>query len=121
MARVTRNIVNAVSYPTLQPAADSLDIAFTAADTVNFEQTPMTAPFILFFWNSGGVSATVTINSVADTKRRTGDITTYSLAAGDISAVAFPSTEGWKQADGNLYYQASSNIIKFAAVGAPQL
>lgn len=116
MARVNIAIQQPVSYPTLQPAADSLDIAFTAADTTNFQQTPMSGPFTLIAWNSGGSPFTVTINSVVDAQRRTGDITAYSIGAGEIAMIDFPRTDGWKQADGNLYYQANNVAVKFAAV-----
>lgn len=116
MARATRVIQSPLSYPSLPVTALALDIAFTAADATNLEQTAMTAPFILLAWNSGGTPATITISSVADPQRRTGDITTYTVGAGLIAAIKFDSTVGWKQADGMLYYAASSANVKFACI-----
>lgn len=117
MPRVTRAVQEAVEYPTLQPAAGSLDIVWSACDATNKEQTTMlSGPFSLRFFNSGATPRTITINSVADPQRRTGDITAYTLEAGEFCEVKFKSTIGWKQADGMLYYEASHAEVKCAAV-----
>jgi hypothetical protein len=110
------NIQSPLSYPSLPPAADSLDIALTPADPVNFQQTPMSTPFYLIALNTGASNYTVTITSVPDSKRRSGDITGYTLAPGDMVILRFDNTEGWKQADGMLYYQASNAAVKFAVI-----
>jgi hypothetical protein len=116
MPRVTVNLQSPMSYPSLPPAADALDIALTPADPVNLQQTPMTAGFYLIALNTGTASHTLTITSVPDAKGRTGDITAYALEPGDLVMLRFDSTEGWRQPDGMLYYEASNAAIKFAAI-----
>jgi len=101
-------------YPTLQPAADSLDMTLTAADTVNFNQSPLSGSLLLIAQNSGASPYTITISSVVDSRNRTGDISAYSLAAGDIAMFLINQADGWLQADGNLYYQGSNAAVKFA-------
>ena len=114
MARQTlTKVVPVGPYPTLQPAADSLDIAFTAADVANKEQFTPSADCLALVWNSGASPYTVTFTSVADpTTKRTGDVTTYSLAAGDHAAFRFKKT-GWMQSDGNIYIEASNAAVKW--------
>jgi len=54
-----------------------------------------------------------------DQQGRTGDITTYSLAAGAIVALGPFQTEGWRQSDGNLYAVASHIDVKFSVLYLP--
>lgn len=116
MARTTITKTTVVGpYPTLQPAADSLDVAFTAADTGNKNQFAPTGDDVLLAWNSGASPYTITITSVADERNRTGDITTYSLAAGDICAFRI-KVQGWRQSDGMVYFEGSNTAVKFAVL-----
>lgn len=116
MPRVTRAIQTPLENPATPVTALALDVNFTAVDIVNFEQTPMSGPFILVCQNTSGSAITLTVNSVADALRRTGDITAYSIGANLTSILKFTSSLGWKQADGNLYYQGSAVGLKIAAV-----
>ena len=116
MARQTRAIQTPLENAATPVTALALDFAFTAVDIVNFESTAMSGPFVLVCWNSSGVGVTLTINSVPDALRRTGDITAYAIGAGLISVIKFSSAAGWKQADGNLYYQGSAIGLKIAAL-----
>lgn len=103
-------------YVTLPVTADSLDVTMTAADVSNKNQTLLSGSLLLIAQNSGASPYTITLTSIADSKLRTGDITTYSMAAGDISCFYIGSTEGWLQADGYLYYEASNASVKFAVL-----
>src|ERR687891_559131 len=86
-------------YPALPVTADSLDIAFTAADITNLEQVVPSGDDLLLVWNTHATTAyTFTLTSVADDKGRTGDVTTYSLAAGEIAALRLRRA-GWEQSD----------------------
>ncbi|MGL4296271.1 MAG: hypothetical protein ACRCTG_11185 [Aestuariivirga sp.] len=116
MARTTIAVqVPKGPYPTLQPAADALDMTLTACDTVNKNQTPLSGNLLLVAQNSHATNAyTITVTSVVDARNRVGDITTYSLAAGDVAMFWINQAEGWLQADGNLYYEGSNAAIKFA-------
>jgi len=103
-------------WVTLPPAADALDLTMTAADVANKNQTLLNGPLLLIAQNSGASPYTITLSSIADSKLRTGDITAYSLAAGDIAAFWINRTEGWLQADGYLYYEASNVAVLFAVL-----
>ena len=103
-------------YPTLQPAADSLDIVMTAADVANGNQFVLDGSVLLLIQNSGASPFTVTLTSIADPQNRTGDVTAYSLAAGDISAFKLDQVAGWRQSDGNFYLSASNAGIKFGII-----
>jgi len=71
---------------------------------------------VLLAWNSDPTNPyTFTISSIADERNRTGDITTYSLAAGEIGAFRLKKA-GWQQADGKCYLEASNAAIKFAVL-----
>jgi len=115
MARTTLNKTTPLgSYPSLQPAADALDVVFTAADVSNKNQFKLEQGDILLAWNSGASPYTVTLTSVADGHKRSGDVTAYSLAAGDIAVMGPFEQEGWKQTDGYFYLEASNAAVKFA-------
>lgn len=103
-------------YPSLPVSANSLDVTFAAADTANHNQFVPSGDDVLLAWNSDPTNPyTFTLTSAADEKNRTGDITTYSLAAGEIAAfrVKLP---GWRQSDGYVYLTASNAAIKFAVL-----
>lgn len=100
-------------YPSLQPAADALDGVWTAADVSNKNQFVLDGPVIVQFWNSGASPYTVTLTSAVDPQNRSGDVTAYSLAAGDIGVFKIDRTEGWKQTDGYMYLEASNTAVKF--------
>ena len=116
-ARVT---MTAQSPPTIlagSPAADALDIAFTAADATNKQEVVLTGNEILVFWNTHASTAyTVTINTVADSLGRTGDVTAYSLAAGEIGWYGPIPTGGYAQSNGKLYFEANNASVKFAVL-----
>ena len=62
---------------------------------------------------------TVTLTSVADSKKRTGDITTYSLEAGDTMMFLVNNIEGWKQSDNYFYLTGSNASVLFAIIRLP--
>ena len=102
-------------YPALQPTANSLDVTLTAADVANKSEFVMSGDDVLIVQNSDPTNPyTFTITSVVDDHNRTGDITAYSLAAGEIGAFKFSKKAGWMQADGKCYIEASNAAIKFA-------
>lgn len=102
-------------FPTLQPAADALDVVFTAADVANKNQFKLETGDVILAWNTHATTAyTVTLTSIADEKNRTGDVTAYSLAAGDIMVFGPLQQKGWRQTDGNMYLEASNASVKFA-------
>lgn len=103
-------------YPSLPVAALALDVTMTAADTSNLNQILLDGPMIVLVQNTAGVSGTVTLTSSADPQNRTGDIPTYTVAAGGIAAFKIDQVAGWKQSDGFLYLQASATTMKLGAI-----
>lgn len=117
MARTTLTRTTPVgSYPTLPVSADALDAVFTAADVSNKNQFKPTGKDLLLAWNSGASPYTFTLTSAADERNRTGDVSSYSLAAGDIAVIGPLELQGWRQTDGYVYLEASNAAVKFAVV-----
>lgn len=125
MARTTRNKTTLLgSYPTLPLAADSADLVLTAMSGSGGSNGDQIAwgdfsRLLVIVQNSHATNAyTVTFTSVAgsSTLNRTGDITTYSLAAGEIGVFIF-ERNGWFQSDSMLYCEASNAAVKIGAVG----
>jgi len=91
-------------------------VIFTAAIVADKEQFVMSGDDLLLAWNTDGANPyTFTVSSVADERNRTGDITTYSLAAGEIGHIRLKKA-GWRQSDGKCYIEASNAAIKFAVL-----
>lgn len=104
-------------YPALQPAANSLDVAFVAAgaDFADGAQFPLTGTEILLAWNKHATDPrTVTITSVANEYKRTGDITAYSIGAGEIAVFPQFQLNGWQSSDSRLHLAASAADVYFA-------
>ena len=115
MARTELTVTDLVGpYPSLQPAANSLDVTFAAADVVNGNYFDASGEDILLMWNDGGASPFyVTISSVIDEKNRTGDITEYDVGIDEIAAFKLKNL-GWRQTDGGIYVDAEDVAIKLA-------
>ena len=101
-------------YPTLQPAANSLDVAFTAAgaDWADGAGFLLTGKEILIVFGAAA-GGTVTISSTIDPYRRTADITAYAVGIGLYAIFPQFQKAGWVQADGQLYLAASAATVEF--------
>ena len=106
------------SYPVLPLTAGSATFAPTAADAVNLNLAAFgsASKLLVIAYNSDVGAQTVTITSVADQFQRVGDITAYSIAAGQFGIFGPFLQQGWKQSDGNLYFAASSANVKFFVI-----
>jgi hypothetical protein len=102
-------------------SADSADLTLAAANVADKNQFVFRPGDILLAQNSGAAPYTVTITSAASKKtNRTGDITTYSLAAGEIAVFGpFDDPDGWMQSDGYVYCEATNAAVKFAVIAKP--
>lgn len=121
MARVTHAPLAApTEYPAVLPLpVDSQDVVFAAADVTNKEQVALTGHEIILARNSGASARTVTINSAPDPFNfRVGDITAYSIGAGETARFGPFPTRGWAQPDGNLYFEANNAEVLFAVIAA---
>jgi hypothetical protein len=106
--------------PYAQPSAGQLAITEQAADASNGNKFTLSGHEVLVMHNTDTVAQTVTISSVADNEGRTGDITTYSIAAGAIAVYSFRGgVGGWQQSDGSVHMLASAATIKFAVLTFP--
>lgn len=115
MARTELTVTDLVGpYPSLQPAANALDVTFAACDTVNGNYFDASGEDILLAWNDGGADAYYfTITSVVDAKNRTGDITEYDVGIDEIAAFKLKNL-GWRQTDGGIYVDGENASLKFA-------
>lgn len=110
------------AYPSLAIAANAADLTFAAlsgSSGDNGNQTPLTGKEILLFRNDDVGAQTVTITSVADRYNRTGDISAYSIGASEYAILGPFAVDGWKQSDGNLYFEGSDANVKCAVLRLP--
>lgn len=97
-------------------SANLLDVAFTAADAGNSNTTPFLGNrMMLVARNSGAGARTITFTSVADSRGRTGDVTAFSIGAGEYIAFIF-ERDGWQQSDGALYWAAEHAEVLVAVL-----
>lgn len=101
-------------YPVLQPSANAWDITWTAAGASFAEGAgfPLTGKEILLV-KGGAAPQTVTISSVVDPYKRTGDITAYAVGIGEFVMMPQFQVDGWQQADGQLYFAANAADVSF--------
>lgn len=113
---MARAALTATAVPNPYAATGTL-IAWGAADTSNKNQIVLTGRELVIAWNSGATSRTVTVTSVADRYGRTKDIAAQAIAPGEHIVYACGlSPEGWQQADGNLYLEATHAEVKFGVL-----
>jgi hypothetical protein len=108
------------AYPTLPIGAGTRDLATTPADVANGNETSLIdSKTLVLVYNSGASPHTVTFDSVAiPTYNREGDITAYSVGAGEISLFGPFKTAGWANS-GKLYIDANHAEILFMVITLP--
>lgn len=108
-----------VDIVAVQASADAgVVLTATAADPVNFQQTTHTGRELIIAHNTGAVARTVTITS-APLFGRTKHITSDSIAAGAREVFGPFPVAGWRQDDGNLYFQADNAEVTFSVIRLP--
>lgn len=110
-----------VKYPVTPLTANSADFVWTAAgadfaDGFRFQHT---GKEILLVRNDNVGAQTVTINSVANQRGRTGTISAYSVGAGEYAAFPPFPVEGWRQSNGYLTGAASAADVQLAVLRLP--
>jgi hypothetical protein len=119
-------------YPTLPLASTSLDLTFAAADDVNgnfFTADPLTVVVpqgtitgatvggnLILVWNTDTAPHTISISSQPDAAGRSGDLSSYTVGAGVISAFKLSQVLGWADGFGNVSLTADSALVKFAII-----
>jgi hypothetical protein len=109
---------------TLPVTAASLGLTETASQAAAYDTVRITGRTLLHIRNSSTTTPyTFTITSVANyPDQRTGDITTYSVAAqaaattANATAVLIVDIPGWQQSDGNVYITCSNAALVIAAI-----
>jgi hypothetical protein len=96
--------------------ANAADLTMTAADVANKNQAAASGKNLIFAHNTGVGAVTITITSVVNGLGRTGDITAFSLGAGEYAVFGPFGIEGWVQSDLKLYFEASAADVKFGVV-----
>ena len=97
-------------------AADAADFTWEAGDAANGNDFTPTGEEMLLVRNDDVGAQTVTITTVADEKSRTGDITAYSIGAGEYAFFGPFAVDGWRHPDGKIHVAVSDANIKFALV-----
>lgn len=88
----------------------------TAANATDKEQMKLTGRELLIARNAGATPRVVTITSVPDPETgRSGDIT-ESVPAGEMYVLGPFAVQGFKQTDGNIYFEAAHSDIKWSAI-----
>jgi hypothetical protein len=106
-------------YPGTVNAGD-LAFTFAAADTVNLNQFAASGTEVLIVQNTDVASQTITFTSRPDAYGRSADVGPYTLATGTFAVFNFRNAnQGWVQADGNVYFQASTATVKFVVLRVP--
>ncbi len=120
---LTVQTVVACGYPTLPLTANSADFVFTAAgaDYAAGMGFTHTGREIILVHNANVGTQKITVVSVPDDKKRTGDITEYSMAAGEYAVFGPFPIEGWRQTSGLLHLLASATDVEVAVLRLPQV
>lgn len=107
--------------PFVIPAADGVDFALVAADAANGNSFQCTGKELLIVQNSGVSARTLTVTSVPGRDGRTGDITNYSIGAGEFAyfTQGLTNSKGWQQSNGMIYIAASNAEVKLAVLRLP--
>ena len=109
------------AYPTLPIAANSRDLQMQAGDASLGNYTPLVDGKTLVICqntNATSTARTVTFTSAVDAFNRTGDITAYSLSAGELGLFGPFKTVGWSDA-GNLDIDVSNAEMVIAVITLP--
>lgn len=106
-------------YLSTPVAANSLDFTIAASDNTNGNYFVGTGRELILVQNSAGGSGTVTFTSVADQFQRKGDISTYSLSAGEFAMFWVGNLVGWDQGGGQIYIDTSASTMNIAVIRIP--
>lgn len=97
-------------------SANGADVALTAADATNKQEATITGRELILAYNSDSGAHTVTFTSIADDLGRTGDITSYSVGAGEFALFGPFTLKGWQQSNGKVYFEANDATVKFLVI-----
>ena len=88
--------------------------------SAEYQQTVLTGKEMIIARNVGGGPFLITVTSVNDPFNRTGNITDYSLGAGEFAIFGPFDRTGWKQSGSSfIFFEANNVAIEFAVVRLP--
>ncbi len=120
MARQTHPVFVPVGPIGDYTVANVADLTFTPSDPVNFEQVRLTGKEMLIVRNVGATPRNYTITSVPNALNRTGDINQgLNFPAGEWRLLGPFGVDGWRQSDGNLYFQGDNVEVEWAVIRIP--
>lgn len=102
-----------VGWQDADVSANELDYTWTAADDVNGNAFAPTGKEILLARNTDVGAQTVTIPAADDAIGREGEITAYSIGAGEEARFGRFRPSDWAQNDGNVHVDASDAAVEF--------
>jgi hypothetical protein len=113
--------VQEIKGPFTAIGAGEADYTMAAADVTGNTFQCTGREIIVISNPAGGATYTVTVTSVADEKGRTGNITSYSMAAGDyvVFGVGLTNSQGWKSAAGLITLTANNAAVLIAVLRLP--
>ncbi len=103
-------------------SANAADVALVAGDVVNGNQADCTGKELLLVQNTDIGAGTVTIAGKADEYGRTGEITAYSVGAGEIAIFGPFPTDAFRQVSpvaGKMNIDVSAATMKLAVLRLP--
>ncbi len=106
-------------YLSTPVAAGSLDVSVSASDNTNGNYFVGTGRELVVVRNTAGVAGTITFTSFADQYSRKGDITAYSVAAGNTAVFWVGNLVGWDQGGGQIYIDTSASTMNIAVIRIP--
>ncbi len=113
----------ATYFPTTPLSAGTAKMNFAAADSSNFNYTPVVSgKTYLEILNTDTIAHTVTLHTVVDAQNRTGDITAYSIPAGEVHKFGpfTSSPAGWVQTSpAGLWFDCSSALLFVSVAQVP--
>ncbi len=97
---------------------NSADLNLLAGDVANEEQTALTGKEMIILDNNSGGANTLAVTSVPNQFGRTKDIN-FQLDPGEHGMFGPFDLEGWRQADGNLYFSVTSVFVGIGIIRLP--
>jgi hypothetical protein len=96
--------------------ANAADLAMAGADNLNLNQVLHSGKILIVAFNEDASPHTVTVTSATDSNGRTGDITEYSVGAGEYAVFGPFDLDGWAQTDMQLYLTPDHPTLYFGAI-----
>lgn len=113
--------VQEVKAPFAAIGAGEADFTLAAGNTDGNYFTCTGREIIIIYNPAGGSTYTVTVTSVADEKGRSGNLTSYSMAAGDyvVLPMALTNAQGWKDTSGRVNITVNNAAVLVAVLRLP--